>query len=65
MSKLTLQQVAEIRREWNTKPRPSLDRLGSKYGVSVSTIVNIVNGKTWKTAMSLPKLQRDEPASPS
>jgi hypothetical protein len=31
----------------------------AKYGVSISTAANIVKGKTWKTAMSPPTLQRD------
>lgn len=46
--KLTFEQVQEIRRDSQGNPDVTLDRLGRKYGVSITTISAIVKGKTWK-----------------
>lgn len=46
LTTLTEEMVSEIRRRY--RPRVvTLHQLGAEYGVSYSTIFNVVNGKTW------------------
>ncbi len=47
-AKLDEQSVKRIREEWAKNPPPSLDLLGRRYNVSLSTIAAVVKGKTWK-----------------
>ena len=47
MSKLTEKIVLEIRADWATG-KYTQKELAKKYDVSISTISNIVNRKTWK-----------------
>jgi len=47
--KLTAELAAEMRHAYETeKPKPSMRRLGQRFGVSVSTVSNIINGRYWK-----------------
>jgi group I intron endonuclease len=46
-AKLTLEIVAQIRKDWKTGNYTKV-ALSKKYGVTAVTIGNIVSGKTWK-----------------
>ena len=50
MAKLTYQQVKEIRKKYSTgnKKKYSTRKLAKEYNVGKSTILYIVQGKTWK-----------------
>ena len=50
MAKLTYQQVEEIRKKYNMgdKKKYSTRKLAKEYNVGKSTILYIVQGKTWK-----------------
>jgi transposase len=47
-TKLTEDKVRQIRRESQQDPNATIDQLGKKYGVSITTITAIVKGKIWK-----------------
>lgn len=47
-SKLTEEIVREIRRRYETHPRPTLKELGLEFGVTTSVVSEIVNRKAWK-----------------
>lgn len=55
MSKLTAAQVSAIRREWAESTERSLNQVGARYNVSVSTISAIVKRRTWKDEGALRK----------
>jgi hypothetical protein len=49
LSKLTVDQVREIRRRWQQEePRPLQKSLAAQYGIDRSAIGFIVRGKSWK-----------------
>lgn len=50
MAKLTYQQVEEIRKKYSTgnKKKYSTRKLAKEYNVGKSTVLYIVQGKTWK-----------------
>jgi hypothetical protein len=56
MGKLTAGQVADIRRKWAEGTMKSMDKLGDRYNVSVSTIGSILKGRTWKEGAAGPRL---------
>jgi hypothetical protein len=46
---LTAKLAAEMRHAYETeKPKPSMRRLAERFGVCVSTVWNIINGRYWK-----------------
>jgi hypothetical protein len=47
-AKLNESAVRQIRTEWTATPQPNAEKLGKKYGVSVSTIKAVLSRKTWK-----------------
>lgn len=51
MSKLTVQQVREIRSLYEKRGKNNSNTLAKSYGVSPKTIQNIVRGKSWKVAL--------------
>lgn len=51
MSKLTVQQVKEIRSLYEKRGKNNSYALAKVYGVNPKTILNIVKGKTWKVAV--------------
>jgi ribosomal protein S25 len=59
--KLTAEDVAAIREAWDTGKVKSVEALGAKYGVSVSTIAAIVKRLTWRDLAQ--KLEQDDKAA--
>lgn len=51
MSKLTVQQVKEIRSLYEKRGKNNSNTLAKAYGVNPKTILNIVRGKSWKVAL--------------
>ena len=51
MSKLTVQQVKEIRKLYEKRGKNNSYVLAKLYGVKPKTIQNIVKGKSWKVAL--------------
>ncbi len=65
--KLTSEDVAAIREAWDSGRVRSVDALGAKYEVSVSTIAAIVKRQTWNDSdknQNHPGHEREHPKSP-